>query len=63
MAFRDARTEQLTLARNDLKPYAPVQLKATGSWGSNVTLSWHGRVLLHADPFHERRGDLCLPRS
>jgi hypothetical protein len=38
--LRDARTAQLTLAGNDLKPYAPAQLKATGSWGSNVTLSW-----------------------
>jgi hypothetical protein len=42
--LRDARTEQLTLAGNDLKPYAPAQLKATGSWGSNVTLSWQRRT-------------------
>jgi hypothetical protein len=38
--LRDARTEQLTLAGNDLKPYAPVHLAATGTWGSNVTLNW-----------------------
>jgi hypothetical protein len=31
--LRDARTEQLTLAGNDLKPYAPAQLEATGNWG------------------------------
>jgi hypothetical protein len=37
-------TRQLTLAGNDLKPYAPAQLKATGSWGSNVTLSWQRRT-------------------
>jgi hypothetical protein len=42
--LRDARTEQLTLAGNDLKPYAPAQLQATGSWGSNVTLSWQRRT-------------------
>jgi hypothetical protein len=42
--LRDARTAQLTLAGNDLKPYAPAQLKATGSWGSNVTLSWQRRT-------------------
>ncbi|HEU0258552.1 MAG TPA: hypothetical protein VFR57_03910, partial [Burkholderiales bacterium] len=35
--LRDARTAQLTLAGNDLKPYAPVHLAATGTWGSNVT--------------------------
>jgi hypothetical protein len=40
----DARTEQLTLAGNDLKPYAPAQLEATGNWGSNVTLSWQRRT-------------------
>jgi hypothetical protein len=43
-ALRDARTAQLTLAGNDLKPYAPAQLEATGSWGSNVTLSWQRRT-------------------
>jgi len=42
--LRDARTGQLTLAGNDLKPYAPAQLEATGSWGSNVTLSWQRRT-------------------
>jgi hypothetical protein len=42
--LRDARTAQLTLAGNDLKPYAPAQLKATGSWGSNITLSWQRRT-------------------
>jgi hypothetical protein len=42
--LRDARTAQLTLAGNDLKPYAPAQLEATGSWGSNVTLSWMRRT-------------------
>jgi hypothetical protein len=42
--LRDARTAQLTLAGNDLKPYAPAQLKATGSWGSNLTLSWQRRT-------------------
>jgi hypothetical protein len=42
--LRDARTEQLTLAGNDLKPYAPAQLEATESWGSNVTLSWQRRT-------------------
>jgi hypothetical protein len=42
--LRDARTEQLTLAGNDLKPYAPAQLEAIGSWGSNVTLSWQRRT-------------------
>ena len=42
--LRDARTAQLTLAGNDLKPYAPAQLEATGSWGSNVTLSWQRRT-------------------
>ena len=44
VAVVDARTEQLTLAGNDLKPYAPAQLGATGSWGSNVTLSWQRRT-------------------
>jgi hypothetical protein len=42
--LRDARTAQLTLAGNDLKPYAPAQLEATGSWGSDVTLSWRRRT-------------------
>jgi hypothetical protein len=42
--LRDARTAQLTLAGNDLKPYAPAQLKATGSWGSSVALSWQRRT-------------------
>jgi hypothetical protein len=42
--LRNARTEHLTLAGNDLKPYAPAQLEATGSWGSNVTLSWQRRT-------------------
>src|SRR5688572_12846313 len=42
--LRDARTAQLTLAGKDLKPYAPVQLKAAGSWGSNVPLSWQRRT-------------------
>jgi hypothetical protein len=42
--LRDARTAQLTLAGNDLKPYAPAQLRAAGSWGSNVTLSWQRRT-------------------
>jgi hypothetical protein len=42
--LRDARTAQLTLAGNDLKPYALAQLEATGSWGSNVTLSWRRRT-------------------
>jgi hypothetical protein len=42
--LRDARTAQLTLAGNDLKPYAPVQLEATGTWGSNITLSWQRRT-------------------
>jgi hypothetical protein len=42
--LRDARTEQLTLAGNDLKPYAPAQLEATGRWGSNITLSWVRRT-------------------
>jgi hypothetical protein len=42
--LRDARTAQLTLAGNDLKPYAPAQLEAAGSWGSNVTLSWVRRT-------------------
>ena len=42
--LRDARTAQLTLGGNDLKPYAPAQLEATGSWGSNVTLSWQRRT-------------------
>jgi hypothetical protein len=42
--LRAVRTAQLTLAGNDLKPYAPVQLQATGSWGSNVTLSWQRRT-------------------
>jgi hypothetical protein len=42
--LRDARTAQLALAGNDLKPYAPAQLEASGSWGSNVTLSWQRRT-------------------
>jgi hypothetical protein len=42
--LRDARTAQLTLAGNDLKPYAPVQLAASGTWGSNLTLSWVRRT-------------------
>jgi hypothetical protein len=42
--LRDARTAHLTLAGNDLKPYAPAQLEASGSWGSNVTLSWVRRT-------------------
>jgi hypothetical protein len=42
--LRDARTAQLTLAGNDLKPYAPVQLEATGSWGADITLSWARRT-------------------
>jgi hypothetical protein len=42
--LRDARTAQLTLAGNDLKPYAPVHLAATGTRGSNVTLSWQRRT-------------------
>ncbi len=43
-ALRDARTAQLTLAGSDLKPYAPAQLEATGSWGLDVTLSWQRRT-------------------
>ena len=42
--MRDARTAQLTLAGSDLKPYAPAQLEATGSWGLNVTLNWQRRT-------------------
>jgi hypothetical protein len=42
--LRDARTAQLTLAGNDLKPYAPVHLAASGNWGSNITLSWQRRT-------------------
>jgi hypothetical protein len=42
--LRDARTEQLTLAGNDLKPYAPAQIEATGNCGSDVTLSWQRRT-------------------
>jgi hypothetical protein len=42
--LRDARTAQLTLAGNDLKPYAPAQLAASGTWGSTVTLSWQRRT-------------------
>ena len=42
--LRDARTAQLTLAGNDLKPEPPVQLEATGGWGANVTLSWQRRT-------------------
>jgi hypothetical protein len=42
--LRNARTAQLTLVGNDLKPYAPAQLEATGSWGSNVALSWQRRT-------------------
>jgi hypothetical protein len=42
--LRDARTEQLTLAGNDLKPYAPAHLVASGSFGADITLSWVRRT-------------------
>jgi hypothetical protein len=45
--LRDAPTRQLTLAGNDLKPYAPVHLASNGNaWGSNITLSWVRRTRL-----------------
>jgi hypothetical protein len=42
--LRDATTRQLTLVGNDLKPYAPAQLEATGSFGADITLSWVRRA-------------------
>jgi hypothetical protein len=57
--LRDARTTQLTLAGNDLKPYAPVQLEATGSWGSNVTLSWQRRTRVGGE-LNDGTGDVLL---
>jgi hypothetical protein len=42
--LRDARTTQLTLAGNDLKPYAPAQLETAGSFGADITLSWQRRT-------------------
>ena len=32
------------LIRADGSAYAPVHLAATGSWGSNITLSWQHRT-------------------
>jgi hypothetical protein len=45
-ALRDARTEQLTLAGNDLKPYAPARLEADGPIlaGNDVVLTWVRRT-------------------
>jgi hypothetical protein len=45
-ALRDARTAQLTLAGNDLKPYAPAQLQADGPLmnGADVTFTWVRRT-------------------
>ncbi len=47
--LRDARTEQLTLAGNDLKPYAPVHLAASGSFGADIALSWVRRTRVGGD--------------
>jgi hypothetical protein len=44
--LRDAQTHILTPAGRDLMPYAPVQIAASGSWGSDITLTWQRRTRL-----------------
>jgi hypothetical protein len=43
-ALRDARTSTITPAGLDLMPYAPVQIAASGSWGSEIILTWQRRT-------------------
>jgi hypothetical protein len=43
-ALRDATTLPITPAGRDLMPFAPVQHAASGSWGSDVTLTWERRT-------------------
>jgi hypothetical protein len=42
--LRDAPTVARPLLGRDLMPYAPVHLQASGSWGSDITLSWRRRT-------------------
>jgi hypothetical protein len=41
--------QTIVLAGNDLKPYAPVHLAASGSFGSGITLSWVRRTRVGGD--------------
>ena len=43
-ALRDAANTPITPVGRDLMPYAPVQLAASGSWGSDITLTWQRRT-------------------
>jgi hypothetical protein len=40
----NSKPEVIQLAGNDLKPYAPVHLVASGSFGADMTLSWVRRT-------------------
>ena len=42
--LRDAPDVARPLLGRDLMPYAPVHLQASGSWGSDITLSWRRRT-------------------
>jgi hypothetical protein len=40
----NSKPQAIALAGNDLKPYAPVHLAASGSFGADITLSWVRRT-------------------
>jgi hypothetical protein len=40
----NSKPQTIELAGNDLKPYAPVHLAASGSFGADITLSWVRRT-------------------
>jgi hypothetical protein len=41
---QNSKPQAIALAGNDLKPYAPVQLTASGSFGADITLFWVRRT-------------------
>ena len=45
----NSKPEAIELAGNDLKPYAPVHLAASGSFGADITLSWVRRTRVGGD--------------
>jgi hypothetical protein len=45
----NSKPEVIELAGNDLKPYAPVHLAASGSFGAEITLTWVRRTRVGGD--------------
>jgi hypothetical protein len=45
----NSKPQAIALAGNDLKPYAPVHLAASGSFGADITLSWVRRTRVGGD--------------